>query len=291
MFGYVRAREDTLSPEDRSAYEGAYCGLCHTLKKQYGTVSRMFLNYDFVFLAMLLSSERESGGTECLKCPMHPKKGKTVCRGGAWMETAAGESVILTWWKLRDTVTDGNFPTRLGARLLCLLLNRAYDKAKARYPAFDARTAEYLEELRGLEEGKSPSIDRTADCFARILQAAAAPEGKADLDRPREQLLYHLGRWIYLIDGVDDLSEDKRAGRYNPLAERFPDWTEADRAYLRRNMDHSLDLMGAAFQLLPRGPWSGALENILYSGLPSVEELVFSGQWREYQKRHRRKNG
>lgn len=291
MFGYVRAREDTLSQTARKEYEAAYCGLCHTLKERYGTVSRLFLNYDFVFLAMLLAPEKEAGGAECRKCPLHPWKGKPACKGGEWMETAAGESVILTWWKLRDTIADGGFLSRLGARLLCLLLGRGYRRAKVRYPEFDGQTARLLVRLRELEEGKSPSIDRTADCFAQLLQAAAPITGEDILDRPRRQLLYHLGRWIYLSDAVDDLSEDRKAGRYNPVAARFPEWSGEDKSYLRRNLDHSLALAGAAFELLPGNPWSAVMENILYSGLPAVEELVFDGKWREYQKRRRRNNG
>lgn len=284
----MRSREDTLSQTAQKAYEAAYCGLCHTLKERYGTVSRLFLNYDFVFLAMLLAPEKGEAATECRKCPLHPRKGKPACKGGEWMEIAAGESVILTWWKLRDTVVDGGLLSRMGARLLCLLLGPAYRKGKALYPEFNAQASRLLAELRSLEEGESPSIDHTADCFARLLQAAAPRTGGSRLDRPRQQLLYHLGRWIYLIDAVDDLPEDQRRGSYNPVHARFPEWSGEDQDYLRRNLDHSLALMGAAFQLLPGSPWSGVVENIIYSGLPAVEELVFTGKWREYQKRHRR---
>lgn len=290
MFGYVRAREDTLSSDVREAYAAAYCGLCHTLKKWYGTVPRLFLNYDFVFLAMLLAPE-EGERAECEKCILHPVKGRPACQGGEWLETAAGESVILTWWKLRDTVADGGFLSRLGARFLCLAMGPSYRKARAQYPEFDTRTARLLAELRELERAKCDSIDRTADCFARLLQGAAPLTGTEQIDRPRQQLLYHLGRWIYLIDAVDDLPTDKKTGSYNPVAERFPTWSEADQAYLRRNMDHSLDLAGAAFQLLPVDTWSTVIENILYSGLPTVEELVFSGKWREYQTKRRRNDG
>lgn len=291
MFGYVRAGEDSLPPEAKEAYEAVYCGLCHTLKDRYGTVSRLFLNYDFVFLAMLLAPEEAKGTAECLKCPLHPARGKRVCRGEAWMELAAGESVILSWWKLQDTVMDGGLFSRLGARLLRLLLGPGYKKARTAHPEFDAGTARLLEELRKLERMKSDSIDRPADCFARLLQAAAPFSGEDALDRPRQQLLYHLGRWIYLTDAVDDLPADQKAGSYNPVAERFPDWSQEDQSYLRRSMDHSLALVGAAFQLLPRNPWSMVTENIIYSGLPGVEELVFSGKWREHQKKRRRNNG
>lgn len=288
MFGYVRAREDTLSPENRNLYEEAYCGLCRVLGERYGGYARAFLNYDFVFLAMLLAPADGTAAAECVRCPRHPRRGKKICRERTWMETAAGESVVLTWWKLRDVITDGSVFQRLGARLLSLGLRRGYRKARTEYSPFDQTAAQLLSELHDLEEKGSPSIDQTADCFARLLRSAAPETGEEKLDRPREQLLYHLGRWIYLIDAVDDLSEDKKAGSYNPVAARFSQWSREEQTYLRQLMDHSLSLAGAAFQLLPPTPWSGVLENIIYSGLPGVEELVFSGQWGAHQKRHRR---
>ena len=85
-----------------------------------------------------------------------------------------------------------------------------------------------------------------------------------------------------------DRREDRTAERYNPVAARFPAWTEEDKTCLRKTMDHSLALAGAAFQLLEGNPWSAVVENILYSGLPGVEELIFTGHWRDRQKRQRR---
>ena len=32
-----------------------YCGLCHTLSRRYGQAARFILNYDFTYLAILLS--------------------------------------------------------------------------------------------------------------------------------------------------------------------------------------------------------------------------------------------
>lgn len=290
MFGYVRARQDLLAQSDLEAYEALYCGLCHTMAREYGRFSRLFLNYDFAFLAMLLApAGSECPGADCRRCPRHPVKGKNACGETGWLSTAAAESVILTWWKLRDTVADGGFFKALGARFLCLPLGRAYRRAKAACPDFDAQTADLLAELRELEEERSPSIDQTADCFARLLRAAAPETGEDRLDRPRAQLLYHLGRWIYLVDAVDDMAEDRTSGNYNPVRARFPEWTGEDKEYLRTSLDRSLDLMGAAFQLLDEGPYRAVLENILYAGLPNVEELVFMGKWREAQKRPIRK--
>lgn len=290
MFGYVRARWDTLPEEAAEAYKAVYCGLCRTMGKLYGQFSRLFLNYDLTLLAMLLMTEGETLSTTCRACPRHPFQGRPSCKASQWLDIAAGESVVLTYWKLRDAVDDENFFHSLGARVLSTFLRPAYRKAQKDVPSFDAHVTELLQELRELEAEACSSIDRTADCFARILCAAAPMSGDAGRDRVLAEFLYHLGRWIYLIDAVDDLPEDRQAGRYNPVLARFDGWTESDKNYLRKIMDHSLSLMGAAFELLPPNVCTSAVENIVYSGLPAVEELVFSGHWREAQKKHRRRS-
>ena len=290
MFGYVRARRDTMPGGAWENYEAVYCGLCHALKEGYGQRSRLFLNYDFAFLAMLLAPGDAAGASGCRRCPLHPVHGKPACAGGPWLELAAAESVVLTYWKLRDTVADEKGLSQMEARGLGLWLKRAYRRARERCPAFDGQVSALLEKLRGLEQAGCANLDQVADCFACLLRAAAPETGEGARDRVLGELLYHLGRWIYLIDAVDDLEEDRRRGRYNPVAARFPQWSEGDRAYLRRSMDHSLALAGAAFQLLEGNVWTPVIENILYSGLPGVEELVFSGKWNEQQKRHRREH-
>ncbi len=288
MFGYVRARWDTMPEAAAENYKAVYCGLCRTIGKRYGQFARLFLNYDFTLLAMLLMPEGEELRPVCRACPRHPLCGRTSCEGGQWLDTAAGESVILTYWKLRDTVADESFLRGLGARVLSAFLKPAYQKARRDYPGFDAQVSAALNELRKLEAEGCACIDYTADCFARLLRAAAPMTGEDSRDRAMAELLYHTGRWVYLVDAVDDLPEDQKAGRYNPVSARFGSWTEEDKSYLRHVIDHSLALAGAAYALLPPNACTPAVENIIYSGLPAVEELVFSGRWREAQKGHRR---
>lgn len=66
-------------------------------------------------------------------------------------------SIILTYWKLRDSVADRGIFRGLPARLLSLLLRRAYRKAALRRPDFDRQTVACLEELHALEKDKTPS--------------------------------------------------------------------------------------------------------------------------------------
>ena len=64
-------------------------------------------------------------------------------------------------------------------------------------------------------------MDRAADAFAALLAGAAEEEPDPVRRRVLEQLLYHLGRWIYLVDAADDLKKDVKSGSYNPLVYRY----------------------------------------------------------------------
>ena len=55
MFGYVLPSGEYMSEAEKEQFQGAYCGLCHTLGHHYGLAGRMILKYAMTFLAMLLS--------------------------------------------------------------------------------------------------------------------------------------------------------------------------------------------------------------------------------------------
>lgn len=284
MFGYVRAVPAALSQEDRRRYEGIYCGLCRTLGERYGWTARMTLNYDFVFLALLLAPPEEEGDFACMACPAKPWVKKPCWRMGEALALAADESVILTWWKLRDEVRDGGLFRRLASRGACLLLRRHYRRAAALRPAFDALVRDCLEELYGIEREGLPSLDRPADTFARILQGAAAQLEPAARGSAIGQILYHVGRWIYLTDAFDDLEEDRARGNYNPLLLRYGPQAREEQEALRETLHASLGLADTAYALLDWGAWESLLGHILRTGLPVVEQAVFSGTWKKRNK-------
>ena len=221
MFGYVRPVREELKCRDFDLYKATYCGLCGAMRRRYGWLAPMFLNYDFTFLALLLS-EPEKRFTPCRgRCHANPLLKKSMCQTSPALETAADESVVLTWWQLRDKARDSGLWKGLPARTLALLLKPAYRKAARRRPEFDRCVRESLEKLSALEAERCSSMDRAADTFAVLLQGAAPASGEEIRDRALQQLLYHLGRWIYLIDAQDDLEEDRASGNYNAVAARF----------------------------------------------------------------------
>ena len=96
-------------------------------------------------------------------------------------------------------------------------------------------------------------MDRAADTFAVLLQGAAQAVNEPVRRRVLEQIFYHLGRWVYLVDAADDLKKDAASGNYNPVALRYG---------------------------LTDGVWTPVLEPTLYTGLFRVGKAVLDGTFR-----------
>ena len=284
MFGYVRPALERLDQERRDAYQSAYCGLCHALGKRHGPLTRLTLQYDFTFLAILLTAGEGEGERVCRRCPANPLRKPRACLAGRQMDAAADQSVILTWHKLSDDVDDHGFFAGLPYRFVRLLFQRSYRRAAKAQPDFDVQTREGLARLRVLEEEQSPQLDRAADAFAKILACASQAVPGEGERRAMTQLLYHLGRWVYLMDAWDDLDDDRKKGRYNPLDARFAGQARENREYLEATATHSLRLAGSAASLLELGQWTPIVENVLYLGLPAVQSAVLDGRWKEIRK-------
>ena len=203
------------------------------------------------------------------------------CRCG--LVLAASESVVLCYWKLRDTMQDRGLGRKILARLATWALYPAYRKAKKDCPMFTETTVHCLAELHQMERDNIPSLDRPADAFAQILRAASGVDGEPG-QAALHQMLYHLGRWIYLLDAWDDLEEDRKNGTYNPVLAQFGEEATDYEEDLRETMSASLGFILSSRQWLEFGTWSPIIDNIITLGLPAMEDVVLSGQWRQRKK-------
>lgn len=276
-----------LNEEETARFRQVYCGLCRTLGQRHGLAARFILNYDFTYLAMLLS-DGSAGETVCARCVAHPCRKRTMRLPDPAMELAADESVILAYWQLRDGVADHGFWGGLKYRFLSRLLQRAYRRAATERPGFDASTRRQLAVLAELEKTGCASLDQPADTFATLLAGAAEELEDPIRRRVLHQLLYHLGRWVYLVDAADDLKKDSASGSYNPLILRFG-LTEGkldpeSRREFVQTLDHSVHMIATAYELWDFGCWSAILESTIYTGLFQVGKMVLDGTF------HTRKN-
>ena len=283
MFGYIRPLKEELKVRDLNEYKALYCGLCRTLGKDYGFFARHILSYDFIFLAMLFHDGADCKKEKC-RCPANPAK-KTLCAEPALVGTAAAYSVILSHWKLCDNIADERFMKSIPHRAARLLLSRAYKKAKQGHAQFDETARCCLKDLSEYEKAGEKSLDKVADKFALILSKAADAVDDSFKHRILSNLLYHTGRFIYIVDACDDIGSDNENGQYNAVSARF-DIADGvlcttEKKSLKTTLRHSINLQIAAFELLPPNTYTDVLKNIVYHGLPAVAEQVLAGSWKK----------
>jgi len=84
MFGLMKSRSCSLTPEQKLNRRLHYCGTCKTMGRLYGQRTRFLLNNDAVFLAELLSAisgaghaladwDRAYQSYNCLSLPATPE--------------------------------------------------------------------------------------------------------------------------------------------------------------------------------------------------------------------------
>lgn len=288
MFGYIRPLKDEMKVREYDQFKACYCALCHALKTEYGSLASLVLNYDVTFLAMLLWDDNDPISTTCARCAASPLKKKEYCLPTKSLSMCAGYNVILAWWKLQDSIKDERFINTLLDRALTLLIRRAYKKASKKHASFDALVKTNISELDKLEAAHKSSLDACADKFALITAGLAGETPDKTKFRPMEQLLYHIGRYIYIIDACDDLEKDLKVRSFNPVAERFgltegklsADATQA----LKATLIHSISMISAAYELMKPNVWSPITNNIIYLGMPEVCNRVLNGTWHNEKK-------
>lgn len=284
MFGYVLPRRDKLSETENARYRAAYCGLCRNLKKRYGFRARFLVNYDMTFLYFLLQ-EGEAKAPERCFCPARPFCRKDCMPPDGAMDYAADLSVLLSCWKLRDAKRDDGFFRRAAAGFCLWLYQKPFARASAVREKENRVFAEQLAALSALEDQRCPSLDRAADAFASLLKACACYRTDETLRRMKELLLYHVGRFLYLTDALEDLPKDNKSGAYNPLRYRYAlqdgVLTQEDKEQFLQTVDASISMAVSALELLPKTADRGILNNIIYYGLPAVLKSVADGSFRK----------
>lgn len=290
MFGFVRPLRGELKVREWERFQSVYCGLCHTIRRRYGFAQTMMLSYDCTYLALVLDALEPCGGEQSkCRCIIHPFRRRSCAKQSNGMIRAAAVSVILCWHKLADTIADERGIKRLAAQMFRLFLRRGYQKAAEELPSFDRETRECLENLDALERQKTPSLDRPADAFASILRAAVI-DWHTD-SRILQEMFYHVGRWIYLVDACDDIQEDFASGSYNPVLLRWemtqPTLLPSVKDAMQHTLLQSLAAAYHAYILLHPLRDAGIIENILCQGLPGVTRQVLDGTFSNHGGKNR----
>ena len=215
MFGYLTVYKPELKFKEFEVYKAVYCSLCKNLKKNYGLFSSFVLNYECTFLALFgMALEELCPHFEKCRCTFNPLKKCNRCVGGDnSLDFASAVTVILSYCKLLDAIDDNGFFKRISLYPLKPFLKRKYKKASKIYPKVSEIVNVYAKNQAEIEKNNCKDIDRAAGATADMLSSLFSM-----LNGDKEKLArfgYCLGRWIYLMDAYDDITDDLKKGNYN----------------------------------------------------------------------------
>lgn len=261
MFGYVTVCEPELKVKDLKKYRAYYCGLCRTLKEDYGFMGQMTLTYDMTFAVILLSSLYETTTKhEEHRCKVHPAKRQHMLQNEI-TSYAAAMNVLLAYYHMEDDWQDDR---KVSSLMTKSLIQGKAKKTIEKYPRQSEIIRKSLKELGECEHENSMDIDRAAGCFGRLM--AELFVWKEDIwEKTLRKMGFYLGKFIYLMDAYEDLPEDRKKNRYNPLKElaKRPDYEVQMEQILRMMIAEST----VRFEQLPCLVDVDILRNILYDGV------------------------
>ncbi len=270
MFGYVVANMDRLSEEQKTIYRSYYCGLCRSLKKQFGNFGRLTLNYDMTFMILLLADLFDpQTQIHSERCIIHPKKQREMAENEV-IDYGASMNVLLAYYNLLDDWKDEG---KTASKLAADRLKKYIPAIEKKFPRQALAVREGMEAL-GEEESTPPKdLDTAANIFAKLLGQLFIYRQDfwtEDCRRFGEAL----GRFVYWMDAYEDLEKDRKKGNYNPmtLIADAPDYEGRVREMLR----HTLGECAMILERLPLVEHLDILRNILYSGV-----------WSKYEERNK----
>lgn len=224
MFGYIYINEQELKLREYTTYRSFYCGLCQELHHRYGRRAQMVLNYDTTFLAILLTGLYEPETLfEEKRCLPHPVHRHAMAQNDA-VSYAADMCVLLAYQKARDDWEDEH---KLSGKTLSALLKASYKKIVDRYPRQSKAVEENIHRLHEVEKewndqqkGAGCASDRAADLdYVAGLTGNFLAElfvWKEDIwQDDLRQIGFYLGKFIYLMDALEDIGKDYKKGNYN----------------------------------------------------------------------------
>ena len=289
MFGYVKPQIPDLKVRENELYKATYCGLCRTMGKTTGCLSKLTLNYDFAFLALArYALEGGKAEVKMRRCAVHPFKKRPMLEPDETLRYCAKTSVILTRLKLDDNVNDSHGLARLKAKI-AHLVSVFFKKTDKELAPLEENVRALINDLSIKEKEKCNSIDTVADIFGKILKEIASFGLEGMNKRIAENIGMHLGRWIYVIDACDDFSKDVKTNSYNPLIYAFgSELTEENRYALHCGAMLELDAMSKSLELIDFSSHrdvEGIIKNVAYLGMVSETDRVLKIDLSETEKK------
>ncbi len=298
MLGLRIVYQNWLTEEEKSILSVTRCGLCYGLRRYFGLYATAFLSEETQFLITLIAAQRqENPRVAHMRCPASAfLKSVPFLVDEKASEFVSAVTMLLVSERLKDDLRDGE--GRYLTRVVFLnLLGPAFRKAKRvlqdlEFPCecLDAARCDQdlLESAVGfdLRSSLQPTALVAGECFAHTALIAGAFGNIPSLRRIGQSA----GRIVALIDACEDLNEDRKRRRYNPISACWQ-LREGEPVPIEVLVEVSLLVMEELHQIqvnlndLVLPYWGRMVANVLVGGLPSriqqsIAQLWVENHWR-----------
>ena len=213
MFGYLKPDNPYLYLKDDVLYKALYCGICKSIGGTCGQVARFTLSYDMAFMSAIshnilgvdITVNKE-------RCIAHQIKKRPIAKPDEISKILGAVNVILAYYKVKDDILDEN-----KGGIKSSVIKGGYKKAKALCPEVDIIVKEGYERLISYEKQNLDSVDIVCDPFAKILEDVSTFVFNDKATEYTKGLFYAIGKWVYLIDALDDYDKDVKNKNFNVL--------------------------------------------------------------------------
>ncbi len=279
MFGYVRPDLPHLYIKDETLYKAMYCGVCKGISGTCGQCARMGLTYDVAFLSILLHNiaglDVKIQKSHCLT---HVIRKKPMADVDELTRKLGAVNTELAYYKYTDDIKDGD--KGKGKRLWFVA---GHKRAKKQYPEITEIIERNLAMQEQTEKSMTDSVDRAADSTANMV-AELSDYLLEDKKTPATHALcYAIGKWIYLIDALDDYDKDKKKGAYNPFSlaygaesrEKLVEKNGADLEFIFNSLFYDIKENLTNTKLYFN---RDLVDNVLLRGIPAMTKRITLGQ-------------
>ena len=282
MFGYVRYDLPNLYIKDFMLYKALYCGLCKGIGVSCGQRARMGLTYDVTFISALLHNMTGTDiRIEQQNCFEHAIRKRHIAAVDDLTAELGALNTALAYQKVADDIADG-----AGGRIKRAWFRKGYKRAKKRYPEMVALVEEYVKGQAAVEKAKTPSPDGAAEPTAELMRRLSVHFLGKRSSSASEEMFYAVGKWVYLIDALDDYEKDVKKKRYNPFAEAYGAKERA--ALMQENGEEIAFLFDTLFYAMREGLAGVSFafnrdltDNVILRGIPLETQRVLRGEPRK----------
>ena len=241
MFGYIQPDAPYLFKKDETLYNALYCGLCKSIGKGCGQCARSASTYDMAFMSALVHNIRhEDVKINRSHCAIHWIRKRPITEVDDITVMLGCINTALAYYKLCDDKADGDKKGAL-RHLYKMGMKRAAKKHKRAVEIIKMQ----MDVQSKIEHAGCKIIEQAAEPTAVMMQELSVYAlGEYSTDDTKA-LFYDLGKWVYLIDALDDYDKDVKKHRFNVLYNAFG--SETKKQAVEQNIEELTFLFDSLF--------------------------------------------